>query len=377
MRAHLAFERAADDRIELHGEVAPREVGRLLAAHDVVAIPSLWECWPAAAAEALRHGRPVLAAPVGGLTAFVRPGVSGFLARDASEEALREALEPLVRAPAQVRELAASGGPRAVFEELGDPAGIRRRYEWMVSDWRAPAPPRLQGAPPLVSVIVGYHDADAALEAALRSVAAQTYPAIETIVVNDGSMREQDRVLEDLAARYDFTLLIQRSRGPGAARNFGVRQARGRFVLPLAADQSIAPEFVERCVYALLADRDIAYVGTWARPADGAEGGSAPLGNWSALLETQNVAGGAAAMLRRHLFDTGFAYSHELAGHEDWLLHLQLRQAGQFGAIIPRALLHYSANGSSTPPSPRAARLEGEVRALLAESAMQWTSRNA
>jgi glycosyltransferase involved in cell wall biosynthesis len=221
----------------------------------------------------------------------------------------------------------------------------------------------------------------------VRSVAEQTYPNVETVVVNDGSMADEDRVLETLPEHYGARVVMQRNHGLGAARNFGVRNAHGRFILPLDADDLIAPDFVERCVAALEADAGLAYVGTWSRyvdehlePIDGADPGYTPLGNWSALTDVQNVAGSASALVRRHLFDQGFAYSHDLTSYEDWLFYRRLREAGHFGAIIPRPLLTYRIRRSSmlrATGSVRWERLQGEVAALLAEGGMQWTSRSA
>jgi glycogen(starch) synthase len=283
--------------------------------------------------------------------------------------------------------LSRTGGPRQVLDELTDPELIRRGYAELlrthVPKPRPPRPPR----PPLVSVVVPYFQLDAYVDDTLRSIAAQTYPNIETLVVNDGSVREQDRLLEELSERYRFRLLTQQNQGLGAARNFGVLNARGRFLLPLDADDTIEPEFVERCVDALLADPELAYVGSWSRfvdengaPRADGDPGYAPLGNWSALISEQNVGGSASTVIRRWLFDDGHRYSHELTSYEDWLFYLQLRQAGHRGDIIPRALLHYRIRPSSMLRATGAAnweRLRGEVSARLAEGAIQWTSPNA
>ena len=70
------------------GDTVPRhEVGEYIRNCHVVVVPSLWECWPNTAREALMHNRPVLATPVGGLSEMVQPGRSGWLARDRSAEA--------------------------------------------------------------------------------------------------------------------------------------------------------------------------------------------------------------------------------------------------------------------------------------------------
>jgi glycosyltransferase involved in cell wall biosynthesis len=389
MRSNLDATVSGDDRITMLEPVPRAAVGRLMREHDAVIVPSRWECWPNTAREALLCDRPVIATPVGGLTALVRPGVSGWLARDNTAEALRAVLDPLARDPEQVRALARSDGPRQVLAELTDTAMIGARYLALVrSAVPRPAPPRFgtSGALPLVSVVVPYYELDTFVADTLQSIGAQTYPRIETVVVNDGSMRAQDAILERLVGEFSFRLLTHRNQGLGAARNFGVLHARGRFVLPLDADDTIAPDFVESCLEALLDDPELAYVGTWSRfvdehgdPLPDLAPGYMPLGNWSSLVHEQNVAGTASALIRRWLFDDGIAYSRELTSYEDWLLYLQLQQAGHYGDIIPRPLLNYRIRSSSmlrATGSVRWDRLRGEVAAHLAEGALQWTSEN-
>ncbi|HSP15965.1 MAG TPA: glycosyltransferase family 2 protein [Thermoanaerobaculia bacterium] len=62
-------------------------------------------------------------------------------------------------------------------------------------------------------------------------------PEFETIVINDGSKDDTDRVLRD---RGDIVYRLQENSGPGRARNHGVSLARGRFVIFIGDD--IVPE---------------------------------------------------------------------------------------------------------------------------------------
>jgi glycosyltransferase involved in cell wall biosynthesis len=64
------------------GEVDPADVPALLAAHDVVLVPSLAEGFGIVAAEAIASGRWVVASAVGGLLDIVTDGVNGTLVRD-------------------------------------------------------------------------------------------------------------------------------------------------------------------------------------------------------------------------------------------------------------------------------------------------------
>ncbi|MDP9271080.1 MAG: glycosyltransferase [Chloroflexota bacterium] len=71
-------------------EVSPAEVPKLMAAHDVVLVPSLAEPFGLVAAEAIASGRWVVARAVGGLREIVTDGVNGFLVETDAE--LRDAL---------------------------------------------------------------------------------------------------------------------------------------------------------------------------------------------------------------------------------------------------------------------------------------------
>jgi glycosyltransferase involved in cell wall biosynthesis len=387
MRDQLAIMSAGDDRI-MFGSTVPRsEVGKFIRDHHVVVIPSLWECWPNTAREALMQNRPVLATPVGGLCEMVQPGRSGWLARDSSPDALRAAIAELVARPSEVRRLIESGSPRAVFEELTDESKLVERYRALASSAPRARPRRAHREPPLVSVVIPYFKLELHVRETLESVAAQTYPAVETVIVNDGSLRAEDALVYDLAEEFGARIVTQVNSGLGAARNMGVTQSRGGYVLPLDADDLIAPEFVERCVKALEENDELAYVTSWVEYMDPGgttvsdeDGGYVPFGNWSRLIQRNNVGGTCVALMRRDLFEQGFRYSTDLTSYEDWLLYLELSQAGQHGGVIPERLIRYRVRPESmmrTVGAPRLARLYEEIRAHGQELEVSWTAPGA
>jgi len=103
-----------------------------------------------------------------------------------------------------------------------------------------------------VSVIIPSYNSAALLEEALASVAAQTYPhrELEVLVIDDGSSDDTaDRVAafaerESIATRYVY----QRNAGPAAARNRGLRLAKGSVIAFLDADDRWEPTKLERQV---------------------------------------------------------------------------------------------------------------------------------
>jgi glycogen(starch) synthase len=382
LRSQLELMAAKDERIRFVEPVPRGDVAGYIEAADVIVIPSLWECWPNVAREALMHNRPVLGTPVGGLTEMVVAGKSGWLTHDTSAEAIGAAVERLADDPGSVRRLAQSGGPRARFEELTDPEALLRRYRRLAAAGRRPSPRPDRGVP-LVSVVIPYFRLERYIGQTVESVLAQTHPRIEILVVNDGSLRGEDEALYN-GALGRVTLLTQPNSGLSAARNFGIAQARGRYVLPLDADDMLDPTFVERCVEALERDPEMAYVTTWVRyidpdgrPLTGEDGGYTPYGNWSRLLERNNVGGTCSALFRRRVFELGFAYSPDMASYEDWLLYYDLQRAGHHGAVIPERLLQYRVRSDSmmrTDGEPMTQVIFDEIRAHMLENEVQWVA---
>ena len=352
VRAQIELMAAGDPRIALLERVPRDHVPGVVAEHDLVAIPSLWENWPNVALEAFAQNRPVLATPVGGLTEMVEEGVNGWLVEDETEEALARLLERLVAAPEEVDRVIASRAPLLSLERLGDADAYRAAYLELAA--RRRQRPVAARRPPLVSVVVPYFRLDAYVEETVASVAAQTHPELEVVVVNDGSMREEDRVLWRLQERFRVRVVTQPNRGLGAARNLGWSVSRGRYVLPLDADDVIEPEFVERCLAALEPEPRWGYVTTWTaymdargRELPGFGAGYLPLGNWTPLVRRNNVAGTCTSLMRRVLFDHGFRYSLDLASYEDWMLFRRLHDAGWHGHVIPQRLFRYRVRETS------------------------------
>ena len=91
---------------------------------------------------------------------------------------------------------------------------------------------------PLVSVIIPNYNYAKTLRLTLGSVRAQTYPALEVIVVDDGSTDDSIAVAES----FGVTVLRTPSNGGCAsARNLGVRHSSGEILFFLDSDVALAP----------------------------------------------------------------------------------------------------------------------------------------
>lgn len=96
---------------------------------------------------------------------------------------------------------------------------------------------------PLISVIIPAYNYAHLLPRALESVLPQQTADVELIVVNDGSTDHTGAVLADYAARYARLRVIEQvNAGAAAARNHGIRVARGAYALLLDADDELTPD---------------------------------------------------------------------------------------------------------------------------------------
>lgn len=110
---------------------------------------------------------------------------------------------------------------------------------------------------PTVSVIVAAYNAERYISETLKSIFAQTFTDFEVIVVDDGSTdRTPDIVHEHPGVHY----LRQVNQGQPAARNAGIRAARGRYLSFLDADDLWLPLKLEKQVSYLLNHSDAKWV---------------------------------------------------------------------------------------------------------------------
>jgi len=85
---------------------------------------------------------------------------------------------------------------------------------------------------PLISVVIPCYNRDRYLAEAIESVLGQTYPAIELIVIDDGSSDRSGEIAQSYPLKYRY----QSNRGIGAARNAGIAIATGEFLAFLDSD---------------------------------------------------------------------------------------------------------------------------------------------
>jgi glycosyltransferase involved in cell wall biosynthesis len=212
---------------------------------------------------------------------------------------------------------------------------------------------------PLVSVVIPAFNAATYIRQALNSVLAQTYQEIEVIVVDDGSSDATSAVVEEFAIKdARFQLVRQSNAGVGAARNTAIRQARGKYIAPLDADDYWFPEKLakqvacaEQCgdetglvyCWSTLVDKHGGFVSDYCPTVDG---------HLRRALVLSNVVGyGSVPLFRAAALEkVGLYLTRDeqggAQGCEDWDLHLRIAEHFRI-RIVPECLLAYRQTSSS------------------------------
>lgn len=106
---------------------------------------------------------------------------------------------------------------------------------------------------PQISVIIPIYNVEKYLRRCLDSVCSQTFKNIEIICVNDGSPDSCDKILKEYAEKDKrFVVISKKNAGVSAARNDGIKKAKGKYIHFLDADDYIDADYYQKMFDATL-----------------------------------------------------------------------------------------------------------------------------
>jgi glycosyltransferase involved in cell wall biosynthesis len=118
---------------------------------------------------------------------------------------------------------------------------------------------------PKISVVIPCYNHAHYLPFAVQSVLQQTLQDFEIIIVNDGSTDMtsdiSQKIIED-NPRFSIKLINQANSGLASTRNSGIAKSIGQYILPLDADDTIAPTMLRECAEILDHQKSISIVYT-------------------------------------------------------------------------------------------------------------------
>jgi len=209
----------------------------------------------------------------------------------------------------------------------------------------------------LVSVILPTYKGSDVLARAVNSVLAQTYPQIEIIVVDDNSPEsEERRATEVLMSQYESNDKItyvkhDKNKNGAAARNTGIKNARGKYIAFLDDDDWFLPSKIEEQVKYLEqhSDFDACYC---LAQRDGKP------------IETVSYTGDVSKellLLKSHMFTPSLCFRKEaltaingfdesFRRHQDYELLLRFFQAGYKMGCVEKVLVELGTGGANNFP---------------------------
>lgn len=99
------------------------------------------------------------------------------------------------------------------------------------------------------SIVVPVYNCENCLDNCIQSVVSQSYLDFELVLVDDGSIDNSSKVCDDWAKKDNRIKVVHKENGGvSSARNEGIRQAQGEYLLFLDADDFVHEKLLERCL---------------------------------------------------------------------------------------------------------------------------------
>ncbi|MFV8226693.1 glycosyltransferase [Christiangramia aquimixticola] len=193
----------------------------------------------------------------------------------------------------------------------------------------------------LISIIIPcYNDAENISES-IDSAINQDYGNIEVIVVDDGSDQNTKNVLRNLEPKI-AKLITQKNKGASSARNVGIQNSTGKYILNLDSDDSFDRTFVTKAMSIIQNDSNIKIVSSYINRIS--ENRSTILKHKNSDIKSflkYNHSSGSALFKRSDWLKVGGYDEKMTSGYEDWDFYIRLLKGGGVSYIIPEPLLNY------------------------------------
>jgi glycosyltransferase involved in cell wall biosynthesis len=210
-------------------------------------------------------------------------------------------------------------------------------------------------ATPDVAIVIPTRNRLELLKETLASVDAQTFNGIETILIDDASDDDTPGWLATRADERTKVVRLDARSERSAARNRGLREARGRFVMFLDDDDLLVPSAIERLIRGLEAhERSVAAIGAYVVFDERGNRVRRPHPRrvverdaWRDVLFHLD-AFGSRILFRTEVVRAVGGYREGLAVAEDWDLLLRVSRRGRL-LLIPQLVTEYRRHAGQTP----------------------------
>jgi len=215
----------------------------------------------------------------------------------------------------------------------------------------------------MISVIIPVFNQAEYLTDAIESVLAQSEPALEIIVIDDGSTDSSSKIADSYKPK-GVQVVHQVNKGLASARNTGIMRAIGSYIFPLDSDDLMKENCLERLTDEIL--RTNADMIAPSFKCFGKQNGEVVLDKDPKLedfLKTNKI-GYFSAIKRSALLEVGGYNPRMTWGWEDWDLWIDLLKRGKILVTIPDVLVLYRTKETSmiTEANKHSKELQEQMR---------------
>jgi glycosyltransferase involved in cell wall biosynthesis len=169
----------------------------------------------------------------------------------------------------------------------------------------------------LVSIITPVYNGEKTIVESIQSVIGQTYTNWELIIVNDGSTDDTLKIANQFYS-HKIKIIDSDNFGVSSARNLGITNSSGKYIVPLDADNTLDKDFLSLCLKEFERNSNLKLVYTEANLFGGLTGlWNLPDYNYKTLLH-YNMIDNCAVYLREDFNRVGGYRLNMVEGLEDW-----------------------------------------------------------
>ncbi|KRF18678.1 glycosyltransferase family A protein [Paenibacillus sp. Soil787] len=201
---------------------------------------------------------------------------------------------------------------------------------------------------PIVSVVIPCYNYGKFVEEAVDSCLKSTFQDIEIIVVDNGSTDLHTiKVLNRMNKSKTRLVRVKKNKSLPHGRNVGIHEAKGKYILPLDADDMIHSTMIEKMYRVLESKPEVGFVTSGLQYfGDQYWEWLPPPFNFNELLAYNTVC--VASLFRKKAWSEVGGYNESmLDGYEDWDFWISLAEKGWLGYSIQEILLFYRRHGNN------------------------------
>ncbi|TDN89154.1 hypothetical protein DET49_10770 [Salegentibacter sp. 24] len=195
---------------------------------------------------------------------------------------------------------------------------------------------------PSVSIVIPCYNDSKYIETAVESAYSQKLENLEIIIVDDGSDEKTKLVLQSLRSKIN-KIITQTNLGVSAARNAGIKESSGDYILVLDSDDFFEPGFCKKALRAFQTGDNVRLVTCYAKWFIDSTNYQIhkPAGGELKNFLYRNSALSNSMFLKKDWRKVGGYDESMKDGWEDWEFFIRLHKDGGNTIVIPEVLFHY------------------------------------